>query len=502
LDHLNRKDTVSELWWYVGSRYTWTHLRLGREASALPVNTGLKPSSVFSPGAYDRLCRRLLAWGADNGYPFALVRLDSIVVLNGVLQAQLVFDRGPLVTFDSLLIRGEPKVRKRYLENQIEIHAGEPYSDRLVGRIGSRLKEVPFISEARPAEVEFSGNKARPVLFLKDKKASQFNGVIGVQPDNAGTGKVYVTGDLRLRLQNAFGRAELVELNWGNPQPRSQDLKVKVAVPFVVDLPVGVEGAFDLYKKDTTFLELNQSFGVRYILGPADALVLTIGRKSSRLIDTERFRNTTVLPEFADVNVNQVGLGFQLTRLDYRLNPRKGVSLELEGQSGIRNITRNPAIPETVYDSISLRTSQARARLAVDAYLPIRGNAVFNVGCMGSWLKSNTIFTNELYRFGGLRTLRGFDEQSLTASAFGILKSELRYIIDTNSYLLVFGNLAWYRDESKPVVFEDRPYGFGAGITFETNVGIFAFTYALGSQQGNPIEFRSGKIHFGLLNTF
>jgi hypothetical protein len=48
----------------------------------------------------------------------------------------------------------------------------------------------------------------------------------------------------------------------------------------------------------------------------------------------------------------------------------------------------------------------------------------------------------------------------------------------------------------------DFPFGFGAGTTFETKVGLFGLTYALGQQQDNPISFKTGKIHFGYVNYF
>lgn len=46
------------------------------------------------------------------------------------------------------------------------------------------------------------------------------------------------------------------------------------------------------------------------------------------------------------------------------------------------------------------------------------------------------------------------------------------------------------------------PVGFGAGITFETRLGIFSFNYALGKQFNNPILFKEGKVHFGIVNYF
>ncbi|MCC6690169.1 MAG: hypothetical protein IT235_01425, partial [Bacteroidia bacterium] len=48
----------------------------------------------------------------------------------------------------------------------------------------------------------------------------------------------------------------------------------------------------------------------------------------------------------------------------------------------------------------------------------------------------------------------------------------------------------------------DTPYGFGAGTSFETKAGIFSLDYALGSQLGNPIYLKSGKIHFGIVSYF
>jgi hypothetical protein len=51
-------------------------------------------------------------------------------------------------------------------------------------------------------------------------------------------------------------------------------------------------------------------------------------------------------------------------------------------------------------------------------------------------------------------------------------------------------------------VFNDKPYGLGAGLNFETKAGIFSFTYAVGSLQDEPLSFKEAKIHFGLVNLF
>ena len=51
---------------------------------------------------------------------------------------------------------------------------------------------------------------------------------------------------------------------------------------------------------------------------------------------------------------------------------------------------------------------------------------------------SPVIYQNELYRFGGLNTLRGFNEEELFASTKGQLTLEYRFLLDRNSNVFLF----------------------------------------------------------------
>jgi len=503
-----RLDSISKVeentaWWYLGPLYFMVDIKTNPDDEFILSSAGhIYPDKVFTPKSYARFNSKILNYCTNNGYPFALVSLDSLSVSNGKLKAELNIDKGPLILLDSALIKGTAKVSTAYLYNYLGIKPGVVFNELSLRKVSTRLKEIPFVTEARPFEIEFTENMARPVLYLQAKKASQFNGVVGVQPDNSNSGKVFITGDVRLRLLNSFGRAELFDLNWSNPLPRSQDLKVKFSYPFLFSLPVGVEGDLTLFKRDSIFLELNRQIGFRYFLAANNSLRFFLGRKTSSLISTKGYENITTLPPYADVGANTFGLGVQFQRLDYRLNPRKGFAIDVSGGAGIRLIEKNARINEIVYDSLDLRNTQYKAEGLFDVYLPIFNRSVINIGIAGAWLQSNNIFSNELYRFGGLKSLRGFDESSLLASAYAIGKIEYRFILEQNSYLLLFYNQAWYENDSRESLLSDTPYGFGAGITFDTKLGIFSFTYALGSQQSNPIEFRAAKVHFGLVNYF
>ncbi len=506
IDSMPVVGATQTIWWRVGEEYSLVQLRMKSETASILSQSGLRivnfENKPFSPTNYARLTASLLKYCSNNGYPFALVKLDSVVVDGSSISASLILDKGPLIVLDTAIVKGTAKISEAYLFNYLSLKPGSAFNESQYKKISLKLKELPFVAEARPFEIEYMPGLARPVFYLQNKKASQFNGVVGVQPDNANSGKVYVTGDVKLRLHNAFGRAELFDLNWNNPLPRTQDLKVKMSYPFILGLPFGVDFDLTLFKKDTIFLEINRQLGFRYLLAGNNSVRVFAGKKTSDLISTKGYSTVTTLPEYADVTGLNYGLGLQLEHLDYRLNPRRGYALDISASAGTRTINKNAKIKAELYDSLDLKTTQYKAEANADIYFPIGLRGVIDIGTIGGFVESPSLFSNELYRFGGLKTLRGFDESSLTASRYVIGKAEVRMILEQNSYLLLFYNQAYYENRSNEAFFSDHPYGFGAGITFETKVGIFSFNYALGSQQDNPILFRAAKIHFGLLNYF
>jgi hemolysin activation/secretion protein len=117
-------------------------------------------------------------------------------------------------------------------------------------------------------------------------------------------------------------------------------------------------------------------------------------------------------------------------------------------------------------------------------------------------MQAENIFLNEAFRIGGNNSLRGFDEESIYATSYCIGNLEYRFLFEQNSYLFLFGNGAWYELNTENEYVNDLPYGFGAGVSFQTKAGIFSISYALGKQFENPILLRAAKVHFGIVSVF
>ncbi|MBP7772195.1 MAG: hypothetical protein KA193_06645, partial [Bacteroidia bacterium] len=266
LDAYRRSDDGFRGEVYVGSSYAWLQLHRGNAEESYLRGTGYRnrwlKEQVFSPEKLDRILESILRNCENTGYPFATVRLDSVSFSGGLLEAALRLEKGPFVRIDSVRIQGSARIAPVYIHNYIGIQPGDPYDERLVRRIGNRMKELPFITEARGSQVVFAEKVTRLDLYLNEKKASQFDAVIGFLPDETRPGKLNLTGEAHLRLQNSFQRGEVVELNWKQLPPRSQDLKLHLQYPFLFNTALGVDGNLNLFKRDTVFTDVVKNIGV------------------------------------------------------------------------------------------------------------------------------------------------------------------------------------------------------------------------------------------------
>ncbi len=492
-----------------GAQYKWARLKKGNVDEGVLSEIGFREKLYSNKPIYfknvKRVQEKLITYYENNGFPFASVKLDSIVIEEGKISAQLNLEKNVEEKIDSVVIKGNAKIAPVYMYNYLGIKPGSRYNEAQLKKVNTRIAELSFVRATKPATVTFTDKFNKLILNLDKKRSSQFDGIIGILPDEK-TGKIVFTGDVQLKLQNGLGRGELIDINWRRLQTQTQDLKLRVVYPFILRSPFGIDYTFKLYKKDTTYLEINHNAGVQYLLIGGNYLKIFYTNKTSSLLSTKGLEHITKLPVYADVSTNMYGLGWRYEKLDYRLNPRKGFTITTNASIGTKVIKQNAKIDTAAYRNVKLKSTVANGDFEGSMFIPLFSRTTIKVGVQAAYLYGENTFQNELFRIGGLKTLRGFDEESIFASAYSIFTLEYRFILEQNSYLYIFGDQAYYESNintiNQPLLIHDHPYGFGAGISFETKAGIFSISYALGHQFENPFQLKSGKIHFGIVNYF
>lgn len=489
----------------LGNQYKWSYLNpinIDEEVlSKIGFRDRIFNNKPFNKNQLNSFFVRIIKHYENNGFPFASLKFDSIKIDGNTFKGNLVLNKHHQYKIDSVLIYGNATISKQYLQNYIRIKNGDTYNESLVKNITIRIKELPFVEEKQPFKVIFNETESKIILDLKKKLASRFNGILGVQPDNE-TGKLRLTGDVKLNLLNSFKKGEEITFNWRSIQKQTQDLNTGFVYPFIFNTSFGLDYNFKLYKRDTTFIDVFNKIGVRYILKGNNYFSVFYQNKNSSLLSTKSFASLTVLPDFADISSQLYGIGIYYAKLDYNLNPRKGFSISADGAVGNKTIKKNNNVKESLYDGLKLNSNLYNSNSVFDYYFPVSKRGVIKLSSKNGFTINESLFDNELIRIGGLFTLRGFDEESIYTTFYSIGTLEYRFILEQNSYLYLFFDKAYYEKNNLKGYISDRPFGFGSGMSFDTKAGIFSISYALGQQFDNPILFRSAKIHFGFINFF
>lgn len=522
VDSVLMDSTKAEVLLFLGQTYRWALLNTSAVPQDLLNAAGYRDKNFKQQPldftAVQLLQTRLLDKLENTGYPFANVYLDSFNLQQEGITAVLKIDKGPPYKIDSIRVYGDVKISNRFLQRYLEIQDGSVYQKQKLLNISPRLLQLPYLLEEQKWNMSFLGTGSIVNLYLKERKSSQINGIIGFLPSNdqLGGNKLLVTGDFNLNLKNGFGLGEALTIVFQQIQVQSPRLQMGYLQPFLFGSPFGVDVSFDGLKKDSSFLNINLQLGVQYAFGGNRSGKIFYQQSISNLltVDTNAIRISKRLPDQIDQTTSNIGLEYEWFTTDYRFNPRKGFDMKFTGSAGIRKIRpnnnisslKNPNDPgfnyQSLYDSVGTRAYTFRLRASAANYLKAGKNAAFKTAINAGFIQSPRIFRNELYQLGGFRLLRGFDEESIFASAYAVLTAEYRILIGLNSYIYAFADGGWVRNNSQFANTSNSFIGSGLGMAFETKAGIFNIAFAAGKRDDTPLNLRQSKIHFGYVNFF
>ncbi len=522
IDSMVVLDNSTRAWLYLGDQYRWGKLLV--DSTILDIATdGLdamqsNADNMLNPASMYLLKEKVLRFFEENGYPFAVVQLDSSYFMGNELCAILKAVKGPLYRIDSIHVEGPVLVRKEFLQKYLAMGDGGIFRKSKLDAISERLIALGFVRETRPWDLTLLGTGASLNLYLEPQRNNRFNLLAGLMPSSQQHGgKMLLTGEGELALKNSFGRGEALSLNWQQLQVKSPRLQIGFQKPYLFSSNAGIDVGFNLLKKDSSFINVFTRIGLQYEVTQKQSAKIFFQQQTSNLIvvDTNFIKRTRKLPQFLDVQHSTLGLNLQYFGADNRFNPRKGMDFELMVQGGTRKIRKNNAIINlkkdqanagfdfaALYDTVKLSSSQFKMLVNLNAFIPLGGQSTFRSGLRSGWMQGNQLFLNELFQLGGNKTLRGFDEESFYASAFAIATLEYRYLMGPSSYLFSFLDAANLGRKSIQGNGGGKYAGIGLGCTFETKSGLFSLAYAAGKNNNLPFNFRASKIHFGFVSLF
>ena len=176
-------------------------------------------------------------------------------------------------------------------------------------------------------------------------------------------------------------------------------------MPYMFGSPLGVELNLNLFRKDSTFVTARQSAKLNYQINSNHLIGIGISSvRSSDLLDTE-------ISSVNDFNSSYYFTNYVYTkRQNYDFLFPVNFLLDITAGFGSRT-----------FDD----TDEDQTKFALNTYKIFNLNDRNSVYIRGSCqvIDSDTFLENELPRFGGINSIRGFEENSLTANLFGVILS-------------------------------------------------------------------------------
>tara|TARA_R110002111_G_scaffold60230_6_gene100800 strand:+ start:125 stop:1813 length:1689 start_codon:yes stop_codon:yes gene_type:complete len=419
---------------------------------------------------------------AEQGDPFSTLQLINISKLNSdLISADLKIVTNQKRRIDKIIIKGYEKFPKSYLKRFMKLKTEKSFNLNAIREKVELLEELRFASKIKDPEVLFTQDSTTLYLYIEKTKTNNFDGFLGFGTNEI-TNRIEFDGYLDLRLINNLNYGETLNLFYKSDEIDQQTFRVDADLPYLFASPVGLQVGLNIFRKDSTFLNAKQYAKINYQINAQHKIGIGLNSTTS----TNLLENDTDI--LNDYTSNYYTLHYNYTKPQF-YDPLFPINFWFDFSSGIG--TRNNDLGK-----------EKQSVFNVDAYKIFNLNKKnsFYMRLNGATLTSNDYLDNELFRFGGINSIRGFEENSLVANLYAVISTEYRYRLSNSIYVHSVIDAAYF--ENKLTESKEKLYGFGFGLGLLTNAGLFRLNYSSGKTEDRPFKLSDSKVHVSLTATF
>ena len=413
----------------------------------------------------------------DKGFPFALVKIDSVGFSEGVKSVFLSINAGSYVRIDDINFSGVNVTSKVSLKKLTGLKSGERFSEKNILRAadwiyssGLFVKRPDFNIVSLP-----SGNFG--VKFnVTEKKYNEIMFIGGYHSEEEGS--TFSVNSV-LNADNLFGTMRKLGILWEREGESSEKLKLYYKEPFLAGIRLSTEAEYgQIYRKD---LYLKRSFraGQKFSFDPLSGITYGIEKEYfySKVLENSGDLEAIVTSystgiEYGDSDNDGLipgktafwmSAGLSSVNIEKRgMSDRNGMEIILDPDLSIK-FTRN----------IFLRISMNYDHLIFDEIVPDYARLAF----------------------GGADSFRGYREDAFISDIY-ILNSADIYMVENSGSVAIdfFVDACSYNDEEDNIdkIRElDTLLSFGVGIIYKAQSGEISVHAAVPQREG----FSAAVVH-------
>ncbi len=476
LDSKKVNDTLFTFNFRLGTPTKTVSIYVEKEAAAL----GFKNDTIVIPiSKTTEFLQQKLNELELTGFSLASLRLTDFKKENTKLFALLKIETNKQRLLSEIVINGYEKFPLGHKRNMQRLYKQKVFNKNNLNKIYKDFNNFRFVSQTRYPEILFSEDSTKVYVYLEKAKANRFDGYIGFA--NQEDGKVDFTGYLDLALVNILNAGEAFNLYWKGDDNEQVTFNASIEVPYIFKSPLGVKANLNIFKQDSTFQNTKTAIDLGYYFTYNKKLF--IGYQSTESSDIQN-TNNSMISDFES--------SFLTSTFDYRnfiddaLFPEQ---TRFIFKAGIGE--RNSKLENNAQTFFELNFSH-------NLYLNKRN--IINIRSHNFYLNSKNFISNELYRFGGIQSIRGFNENSLQANTLTSLLTEYRFVLSSGLYLHSVLDYGFFEDTTTNT--KDNLLGLGFGFGIRSKNGLLNLIYANGSTKDQVIKLTNSVVQVKFVTEF
>lgn len=473
---VNKEGNLTQIFFDKGKNYNQAEVQIDEKTV-----TAFKYQPHFFTKNLDSLKKEISEKYRNQGFVFNRVKSQFKGMKADIPQVELYVIKSDQRKIDGIVFKGYEKVPKRFVKNLEKEYLEKNYQENTLSKLNQSLQNHPFLLLGKPPQTLFTKDSTNIYLFAQKKKSNSFDGVIGFGNDK--TEKFTFNGSLNLNFRNMFNGFETVNIFWQRNPDKGQTFDLQTDIPYLFKSNIGGNFKVNIFRQDSTYANVK--------LTPSFYLHL---KNNQKIGLRGTFETSTVLDSLyvqgRDYNKEGIGLWYDYSEPSEVELFLYRTRLRVEADY----ITTN-------YSAENITANQTNYFIYGERNFRIKGNNYLNLRAETALLHSqNNFAVNELLRFGGWNSFRGFNENSLYADLYYFGTAEYRYLVGNQAFFDAFGQYGELHN--KNLHLKPKLYSFGLGFNFILPIGLMSFQISNGNEFGNAIKFGDTKIHWGVLSRF
>ena len=414
-----------------------------------------------------------------KGFPFATLAFKNHDLITSLtLESDLLIDYGDKRFLDKVVVKGYEDFPKNFKKNIFKLKKDKLLDLEQALDKSKLINRTKFARNSRDPEILFTKDSTSLFLYLEKIRKNSFDGFISFDTDE-NSGKINIQGYAKISLNNTFNAGENINFDFNAQKNQDRSLKSNINIPYFLGSAFNVNYTLNLIQKDSTYSSNENIIDIDVNLNKTKLGLGFQKNKSDSGIETENIKSfdSKLFNVFSEYLI--IDEGDKFNPEFFKLSLRYGLGKKEQ----LNNIT-----------------SISKYKLEISKKFNISKRFKFQPLIIKEKINSKNLVNNELLRFGGGNSIRGFDDNSIFSDSYTLLKTNLNYYLNDTIYIYTIFDIANYSDNILNI--EKDIYSGGFGFSTLTENGLISVNYSKGNDWGNSFNLKNAKINVIFLTFF